>query len=165
MSSVRDRLLLALSQASHIDDGDIPASARAITEAAVEGLGIDRCGVWMRAADGRSIRCNPGARVMTWREWEPMAAAAEIAQHCRPPKEVDERRWWDLLECMFPANWHGTGSAAESFMLVEPYTDTLRVCMVLIGDRYAEMIRPKTTTHGQLCDEARALFSAAAPQS
>ena len=57
MSSVRDRLLLALSQASHIDDGDIPASARAITEAAVEGLGIDRCGVWMRAADGRSIRC------------------------------------------------------------------------------------------------------------
>lgn len=57
MRSVRDRLLLALSQASHIDDGDIALSVRAITQAAVEGLGIDRCGIWMRAADAQSIRC------------------------------------------------------------------------------------------------------------
>ena len=94
-----------------------------------------------------------------------MAIAAEAAQFCKPPKEVDARRWWDLLECMYPANWQDTGGTSESFMLAEPYTDTLRVCMVRIGRRYAEMIRPKTSTHAQLCDEARALFCAASLQS
>lgn len=54
---LRESLLLALAQASHIDDGEIALSATAITSAAVDGLGIDRCGVWMRAADGRSMRC------------------------------------------------------------------------------------------------------------
>jgi signal transduction histidine kinase len=53
----RERLLLGLTQASHIDDGDTALSARAITEAAIQGLGIDRCGVWRRSEDGRSIRC------------------------------------------------------------------------------------------------------------
>ncbi len=57
MSAAREALLLALTQAQDIDDGDIPRSARAITEAAIEGLGVDRCGVWMRGEDGRSIRC------------------------------------------------------------------------------------------------------------
>ena len=57
MRNARDRLLLALSEAAFIDDGDIAQSARAITDAAVEGLGIDRCGVWLRGDDGRSIRC------------------------------------------------------------------------------------------------------------
>lgn len=57
MRNARDRLLLALSEAAYIDDGDVSRSARAITAAAVEGLDIDRCGVWMRAGDGRSIRC------------------------------------------------------------------------------------------------------------
>lgn len=57
MIPVRERLLLALTQASHIDDGDIALSARAITAAAAEGLGVDRCGVWMRGNDGRAIRC------------------------------------------------------------------------------------------------------------
>jgi signal transduction histidine kinase len=57
VTSARDRLLLALSEATCIDDGDVAESARAITAAAVEGLGIDRCGVWLRGDDGRSIRC------------------------------------------------------------------------------------------------------------
>lgn len=57
MSSARDRLLLALSEATCIDDGDVAQSARAITAAAVEGLGIDRCGVWLSEGDGQSIRC------------------------------------------------------------------------------------------------------------
>lgn len=57
MRSVRDRLLLALSEATYIDDGDVVLSARAITDAAVEGLNIDRCGVWLRGGDGQSIRC------------------------------------------------------------------------------------------------------------
>lgn len=57
MRNARDRLLLGLSEAAHIDEGDVGLSARAITAAAVEGLGIDRCGVWMHADDGQSIRC------------------------------------------------------------------------------------------------------------
>ena len=57
MRSARDGLLLALSEATCIDDGDVAQSARAITEAAVQGLGIDRCGVWLRGGDGQSIRC------------------------------------------------------------------------------------------------------------
>lgn len=57
MRTARDQLLLALSEAAYIDDGDVAQSARAITAAALEGLGIDRCGVWMRAGDGQSMRC------------------------------------------------------------------------------------------------------------
>jgi hypothetical protein len=57
MTNTRDRLLLALSEAAYIDEGDVARSAEAITTAAIEGLGIDRCGVWMRAEDGLSIRC------------------------------------------------------------------------------------------------------------
>ncbi len=57
MRGTRDGLLLALSEATYIDDGDVAQSARAITAAAVQGLGIDRCGVWLRGGDGQSIRC------------------------------------------------------------------------------------------------------------
>ena len=57
MRNARDRLLLGLSEAAHIDEGDVRRSAQAITAAAIEGLGIDRCGLWMRAQDGLSIRC------------------------------------------------------------------------------------------------------------
>lgn len=57
MIPTRERLLLALTQDPRIDDGDLAGSARSITAAALDGLGIDRCGVWLRAEDGRSIRC------------------------------------------------------------------------------------------------------------
>ena len=57
MIHTRERLLLALSQAAHIDEGDIAASALAITEAAERGLLIDRCGIWLQRDDGRAIEC------------------------------------------------------------------------------------------------------------
>ena len=69
MRGTRDGLLLALSEATYIDDGDVAQSARAITAAAVQGLGIDRCGVWLRGGPGagarhRGLRCRhpPGYR-------------------------------------------------------------------------------------------------------
>ena len=58
MTDARERLLLALTQSSLIDDGDVAGSLRAITAAAAEGLGTDRCGVWRLADDGASMRCT-----------------------------------------------------------------------------------------------------------
>ncbi len=115
--------------------------------------------MWQRATLAEILAANPGAQLMTLEQWIPLAEAAEITHFCKPPAEVNEARWWDLLEAMFPMNWRGTGSAEESFMLAECYTGSLHVCMVRIGDRYAEMIRPKSSTHAQLCNEARALFA------
>ena len=57
MIPTRERLLLALTLSPLIDDGAIAESARAITAAAIEGLGIDRCGVWLGTADGHAIQC------------------------------------------------------------------------------------------------------------
>ena len=57
MIPTRERLLLALTLSPRIDDGDIAETARAITAAAADGLCIDRCGVWLGAADGHALRC------------------------------------------------------------------------------------------------------------
>jgi signal transduction histidine kinase len=57
MTDNAERLLLALTQASYIDDGELALTARSLCNAAAQGLGIDRCGLWMRAGDGQSIRC------------------------------------------------------------------------------------------------------------
>ncbi len=53
----RERLLLALSQSSIIDDGDASAAAEAICAAAAEGLAVDRASLWELDADARSMRC------------------------------------------------------------------------------------------------------------
>ncbi|HAI59432.1 MAG TPA: diguanylate cyclase [Xanthomonadaceae bacterium] len=58
MSGKRERLLLALTVSALIDEGDEAGAARAITEAALDGLGVERCGVWRMADDGRSMRCT-----------------------------------------------------------------------------------------------------------
>jgi len=116
------------------------------------------CGRWTGRTVEEITGAHAGARLMTLAEWEPLAAAAEVAQFCKPAQEVDAERWWQMLECMYPLNWRGVGGVEESFMLAEPYTDTLRICLVRIGERYAEMVRPVSTAHAQLCDEARAIL-------
>lgn len=116
--------------------------------------------VWGNLSIEEATQKHPGARVMTYAEWMPLEEAAEVAHYCKQPEEVDRERFRQLLEVLPPMNWQGVGRAHESFMLGEPMTDTLRLCVVRIGDRYAEMIRHKTTTHAQLCDEVRAFLQA-----
>ena len=63
-----------------------------------------------------------------------------------PPHEVDEERFWWLLEVLPPAKWtrrHGS----ESFMVIECQTANLYTWCARIGDKYYEMIAPNDCTH------------------
>ena len=73
------------------------------------------------------------------------------------PQRVDEARWWDMLEVMYPRNWrHNDDDTFECFAVDEPQTGDLYTWLVRIGkhgDRaveYWEMIAPDRSTNADL---------------
>lgn len=81
-------------------------------------------------------------------------------------KRVDEERWWDMLEVMYPRNWRPSASDEfECFAVDEPQTADLYTWLVRIGKHdtpsveYWEMIAPDESTNADLLarvDTARA---------
>jgi hypothetical protein len=70
------------------------------------------------------------------------AAVFDRERYCKPPVEIDEARWWDMLEVLPPIQWTNRGSA-ESFFMSERLTGELRACFVKIGKRYFEFTTEK----------------------
>ncbi len=68
MSNHFHNILHEVSRSSLIDTGDLNAASFLILNAALEGLGLQRAGIWLLAEDHQSIRCqllidtqNPGS--------------------------------------------------------------------------------------------------------
>ena len=73
------------------------------------------------------------------------------------PHRVDEARWWDMLEVMFPRNWrHNDDDNLEVFAVDEMQTAGLYTFLVRIGQHdtptveYWEMIAPDESTDADL---------------
>lgn len=80
------------------------------------------------------------------------------------PQRVDEARWWDMLEVMYPRNWRrAQDESFELFAVDEPQTGDLYTWLVRIGEHgdraveYWEMIAPdRSTSEGLLARIAKA---------
>ncbi len=73
------------------------------------------------------------------------------------PKRVDEQRWWDMLEVMYPRNWRNPeADDYECFAVDEPQTGDLYTWLVRIGQHdtpsveYWEFIAPDESTDADL---------------
>lgn len=73
------------------------------------------------------------------------------------PKRVDEARWWDMLEVMYPRNWRrAQDESFELFAVDEPQTGDLYTWLVRIGEHgardveYWELIAPDRSTNADL---------------
>lgn len=68
------------------------------------------------------------------------------------PQRVDEARWWDMLEVMYPRNWRrAQDESFELFAVDEPQTADLYTWLVRIGEHeYWELIAPDRSTNADL---------------
>lgn len=53
-----ENILLRVSQSEYIDDGDLDRAARLILDCVIEGLGVNRTGIWLLGEDNESIVCK-----------------------------------------------------------------------------------------------------------
>ena len=67
------------------------------------------------------------------------------------PRRIDESRFLDMLEVLFPADWHRVGDT-ESFRVPECQTDDLYTFCARIGSQHYELIAPNGTPHPQIID-------------
>lgn len=75
------------------------------------------------------------------------------------PKRVDEARWWDMLEVMYPRSWRrAQDETFELFAVDEPQTGDLYTWLVRIGEHdtptveYWELIAPDRSTNAGLLE-------------
>ena len=75
------------------------------------------------------------------------------ANNGEPAQQVDEQRFWDMLEVLPPGNWTRRMDS-ESFMVIECQTANLYTWMVRAGKgdsaTYWEMVAPNDATHADL---------------
>jgi hypothetical protein len=90
-------------------------------------------------------------------DYDPAYWDALRANRGSTPKRVDEERWWDMLEVMYPRNWRCPASDEfECFAVDEPQTADLYTWLVRIGKHdtpsveYWEMIAPDESTNADL---------------
>ncbi|MBJ7552185.1 sensor histidine kinase [Marinomonas ostreistagni] len=58
MNRELENILLRVSQSEYIDDGDLDRAARLILDCIIEGLNVNRTGIWLLAEDNKSIVCK-----------------------------------------------------------------------------------------------------------
>ncbi|MBM6552079.1 sensor histidine kinase [Marinomonas ostreistagni] len=93
MNAVLESILLSVSQSQYIDEGDLERSARLILDSLVEGLNVDRAGLWLMSEDSESIECHvlidvynnieEEQRVLTRREFPKYFQALDEARTIR----------------------------------------------------------------------------------
>ncbi|MCP5208864.1 MAG: GAF domain-containing sensor histidine kinase [Hahellaceae bacterium] len=58
MQANLEYILLAVSKSSFIDEGNLDRAARLILSSVIEGLGVQRAGIWLFDDERKSIRCQ-----------------------------------------------------------------------------------------------------------
>ena len=70
-----------------------------------------------------------------------------------PARQVNEARWFDMLEVLPPENWTRR-KESESFMVIECQTANLYTWLVRVGTgdsaTYWELVAPDTSTHADM---------------
>jgi len=86
----------------------------------------------MQSEDG-----EPKIELMEWDEAWPLYEKAQQAKYIGPVKEVDEDRFWYLLEVLPPVGWVNNRSS-ESFKLCERLSGSITTIAARIGGKYYE---------------------------
>lgn len=81
---------------------------------------------------------------------EDEAYSRERAKHIKPAKEVDEARYYDMLECLPPCKWHGIGGGISVFHVSERISCDIVSWFYQAGDRYFELQDSSMLTDAQL---------------
>jgi PAS domain S-box-containing protein len=79
--AARERQLLNLSRQDALDSGDLPRAFALIAEAACEGLGVRRAGLWFFDAQRRAITCRHLLDTDTGAHLEPIELTRETYPH------------------------------------------------------------------------------------
>lgn len=140
MSQYHESILNRLSKSPVIDEGDLDAAARLILEAAMEGLGINRSGIWLYDSDIQDhIRC----KLLLDSDMALPEESLVLARKDFPNyfKALDEDR-------VIAAN--DAANAAETKEFAKGYLDVLGISSMLDTP-----IRHKGVTVGIICNEHR----------
>ena len=68
----------------------------------------------------------------------------------KPPREINEERFWSALECLPPCKWQGIGTLFETFHVSERLSGNVVSWYVRHGERFFEVDQDATLTREQL---------------
>lgn len=103
---------------------------------------------------------NPGLEVMPYEMAAPMMEAAQVAEYCKPWREITKEQWWDMLEVLPPEKWEVV-RGVEIFRMMEYTSGTVTGHYARLGERYFSANRDIRTDFEDIAAEIAGLCRAA----
>ena len=103
---------------------------------------------------------NPDLQVMPYDMAAPMMEAAQLAEYCKPWKEITREQWWDMLEVLPPEKWEKV-QGVEIFRMCEYTSGTVTGHFARLGERYFSANRDIRTGYADIAGEIASLCRAA----
>ena len=72
-----------------------------------------------------------------------------MANNGSDPVEIEESRFWEMLEVLPPCKWTRL-RGSESFFISEAETMNLHTWLARIGGKYYELVAPSSLTHDEV---------------
>jgi len=131
----------------------VPGS-RSIIDTFDEELGLSSFG---EETPEQILAKNPGVEL-----WDLFEAGEEIArityaEFITEPQEIDEERFIEMQEMMFPLCWWRYKDT-ESFKFPEAITLDLHSVFCKIGDRYFEFVNRRSLSHREIVEKCQKLL-------
>ena len=79
---------------------------------------------------------------------------------CKPWVEIDEDRWYEMLECLPPGRWRDLNSRFNIFYCIEAYTSSLHSHFVKdrVSGKYYEALRSRYTKNEEFINQLNELL-------
>ena len=101
-----------------------------------------------------------GLEVMPYDIAAPMMEAAQLAEYCKPWKEITKEQWWDMLEVLPPEKWEKV-QGVEIFRMMEYTSGTVTGHFARLCERYFSANRDIRTGYADIAGEIASLCRAA----
>ena len=105
-------------------------------------------------------KAGQGLEVMPYEMAAPMMEAAQIAEYCKPWREITKEQWWEMLEVLPPEKWQKV-AGVEIFRMSEYTSGTVTGHYAMLGDRYFSANRDIRTEYADIAGEIASLCRAA----
>lgn len=79
------------------------------------------------------------------------------------PKRITRERYWQMLECLFPEDWQGGGTDAESFKLSERTSGEVTQIFCRLGEAYYELLDTYRMRHTEIVRRCREVLAQEVP--
>lgn len=98
---------------------------------------------------------------LNWEDFNEQYYKPHLQSLQKPFEQIDEKKWWDLLECVPPKKWHDLKPGVNVFFVGECYTASLYTCCLRIkhGKQYSyySALRDIYTDDSVLLEQAKNL--------